>query len=181
VKHRTAVVTAASVAGVLLVGAAALGANLGVLGSPEREGLSAAGGPEVATVYVDDAATAAAVPTTTTPEVLAYNVPGVGIVTLDRSTDGLRVAGVELVSGWTSVVEREGSDVLVSLSGDRELTFSARVVDGQVAVSVDEVPAGPVVAGYDDGGEHEEYEHEEYEGRGEYGEHGENEGWGDDD
>lgn len=174
-KHRTAVVTAASVAGVLLVGAAALGANLGVLGSDERGGLSAAGGPEVATVYVDDAAAPAAVPPTTAPEVLAYNVPGVGIVTLDRSADGLRVAGVELVSGWTSVVEREGSDVLVALSGDRELTFSARVVDGQVAVSVDEVPAGPVGAGYDDDEEHE------YEGRGEHGEHEENEGWGDDD
>lgn len=178
-KHRTAVVTAASVAGVLLAGAAALGANLGILGSSDLGNLSAVdvstSPPDVVTVYVDDPATSTTLPGS---EVLAYDVPGAGIVTLERTGDTLRVAGVELVNGWSSTVQREGTDVVISLLGAKELTFSARVVEGEVVVTVDEVPpaiSGSPFADDDDDDEGEEHEAEdEYEAR-------EHEGWGDDD
>ncbi len=177
-KHRTAVVTAASVAGALLAGAAALGANLGVLGSSDLGNLSAVDpsspSPDVVTVYVDDPATS----TTTSPasEVLAYDVPGAGIVTLERTGDTLRVAGVELVNGWSSTVQREGTDVVISLVGAKELTFSAQVVDGQVVVSVDEVP--PAISASPGFEDDDRYEGEEHDDGHEASEH---EGWGDDD
>ena len=83
-KHKTAIASAASIAGVLLAGATALGANLGIVNSSDQLG-------ELSAVS-ETVATQPTVPGTSTtteagPELIAYQIPEVGIVTIARSDD----------------------------------------------------------------------------------------------
>lgn len=130
-RHRTAVVTAASIAGVVLAGATALGANLGILSSAGNAGdlsaIAAATSPSSSTTIGS------------TSETIAYQVQGVGVVSLTRAGERLALAGVQAGAGWTWTVEEEGDEVSITFrNGDRKIEFKAQVEGGSVAVQVEE-------------------------------------------
>ena len=179
-KHRTALVAAFSVAGVLAAGATAIAANLGILDSTNSGfgQLSAVAststtpdgsGPQVVTVYVDDTSipgvtpqepSTTTAPTTTLapapgPELLPYAVEGAGVVTLARDGDVLTVAGVD-APGWAWSVAHDGDQVQLALrSGTRVLSFTAQFVSGEVQVTVDEaVPSTATIGRGEDDDHH---------------------------
>ena len=165
--HKTALATAASVAGVLLAGVVAVGANIGILASTDVGALdsedstvaaASAAEPEVVTIVVDEivdpASESAPVSTSTTQvpppppaELLAFEVPGVGIITLARQDDLLTVDEVQ-ASGWDWTIREEGREVKVVLTaGDRQIEFQAKVENGEVVPKVEE---RSLRRGYDD-------------------------------
>ena len=134
-KHKTAIASAASIAGVLLAGATALGANLGIVNSSDQLG-------ELSAVS-ETVATQPTVPGTSTtteagPDLIAYQIPEVGIVTIARSDDQLSVDSAD-VGSWTYEVVDTGShlEIMFSQNG-REVKFEASVDDDQVDVEVSE-------------------------------------------
>ena len=201
--HKTALATAASVAGVLLAGVTAVGANMGILASTNVGQLdsqdptvvaASAGttvenrGPDVYTIEVgsvtegfaytapDQAATASmyaeaqsaqAAPPATAPaaELLAFEVDGVGIVTLARDGKQLTVDDIQ-APGWDWTVKKEGTEVkIVFISGNRQIEFTAKVENGQVVPKVEEKQ---IKRGDDDDDEHEKEHHEDEDHGGEH-------------
>ncbi len=128
-KHKTALMTALSIVSVALAGTVAYAANLGILES---------------TPPVGDVSAVVDLSTSVSPspsfgadsEAVGYQIPDVGVVTLERNGEMLSLVSVD-AEGWDAV-ERDGSDgVEVELrSGSRHLIFSAQVVDDAVAVDV---------------------------------------------
>lgn len=196
--HKTALATAASVAGVLLAGVTAVGANMGILASTNVGELNsqdptvvaASAGtvvenrePDVYTIEVGSvtegfgysAATSAAsapappppsAPPATAPsaELLAFEVDGVGIVTLARDGTQLTVEDIQ-ASGWDWTVKKEGEEVKIEfLAGDRKIQFEAKVQNGQVVPKVEEQQ----IKRGDDDDEHEEEHHEDDDDGGEH-------------
>jgi hypothetical protein len=202
--HKTALATAASVAVVVLAGATAVGANIGILDSGEDEAfgqLSAVSVPSSTVPAVSmavDGSSAESVPTSTVPvgpEVTTFDVEGIAAVTVSRDGTSLTVVGVEPQPGWTWSVEREDDEVEVELrSATEEVDVYLTVLDGQVRTRVERTalqapssgtvpPTGPT-GGYDDDDEYEddEYEDDEYEDdQDEDEDHDEYEGRDDDD
>jgi hypothetical protein len=132
VKHKTALVTALSIAGVMLAGVAALAANLGILDATSGVGeLSAAAAAETP-------ATAAPAPSDSPAggDVVAYRVEGIGIVTLTRQGDNLTLHSV-VAGGWSYRLESEGTEVAMTFTLDgRQVRFAARVEGGETVVDV---------------------------------------------
>jgi hypothetical protein len=97
--HRTALLTAGSIALVVFAGTVAAGANLGILNAADSRPfgtLSAAGevatsGPEVVRVYVSEPAPA---------EPQQYVIEKVGTVSVAATTRTLRLAEVTTKPGW---------------------------------------------------------------------------------
>lgn len=181
--HKTALATAASVAGVLLAGVVAVGANIGILASTDVGELdsqdptvvaasSETRQPEVVTVVVDDLlgatseSSAVSTPSTTLPpapqtELLAFEVPGVGIITLARQ-DGILAVDEIQAAGWDWTIQEEGREVkIVFVSGDRQIEFEAKVQNGEVVPKVEERQTR---RGYDDDDD-DSYEHDDDDGR----------------
>lgn len=127
-KHKTALVTALSIAGVILAGTVALAANLGILNSTNEVGrLSAA-----------DASTSSTTTDASAGEVVAYQIAGVGVVTLSRQGDDLSLQSAD-VGEWTYEVDDSDQGIAITLRfGEREIEFEAEVEDGQTLVSVNE-------------------------------------------
>ena len=166
-KHRTALVAAGSIAGVVLAGTAAMGANFGILSqSGESENTTT---PTVVTVPETVPVTVTA-PTTTVDEghPVAYQVPGVGILTLRQKGDELSVDSVEADTQWTwrDDIAPDGSLVITFVTDGRTITVTAIVVGGQVAVDVQEVQTvtETAPASSSSSGHYEDDDHEGHEG-----------------
>jgi hypothetical protein len=172
--HKTALATAASVAVVVLAGATAVGANIGILDSGDDGAfgqLSAVSVPS-STVTTSSAPTGTA-PTATAPvgpEVTTFDVEGIAAVTVSRDGTALTVVAVEPQAGWTWSVERDDGEVEVELrSATEEVDVYLTVVDGQIQTRVERTPlqvssaatAPPTgqSGGYDD----DEYEDDDHE------------------
>lgn len=127
-KHKTALVMAISVVTVVLAGAGALAANVGILKTTSEVGSLSAVSTEVTT--------AASIPNE--PEVVAYQVAGIGVITLSRDGDNLSLQSAA-VGDWSYEVDgqSDGIDIAFRL-GDREVLFKAAVENGQTLVSVQE-------------------------------------------
>lgn len=121
-------VTAISVVTVLLAGAGALAANVGILsGTTEVGSLSAVSA---------DVSKAASMPIG--PEVVAYQVSGIGVVTLARDGNSLSLNSVA-AGDWSYEVDGQSDGVNIAFRlGDREVLFNATVDNGQTLVSVEE-------------------------------------------
>jgi hypothetical protein len=127
-KHKTAMVTAISVVTVLLAGAGALAANVGILSSTSEVGSLSAVSADVSKV--------SSVPIG--PEVVAYQVAGIGVVTLARDGNNLSLDSVA-VGDWSYEVDGQSDGINIAFRlGDREVLFHAAVDNGQTLVSVQE-------------------------------------------
>jgi hypothetical protein len=180
---RTALVTTASIAAVVLAGSFAMGANLGLFDRAQDS--SGVGQLELAQVQaapVTPGATegSSAVEQWSTQD---YDVDGAGIVSLRWRGGTLDVARAQAAAGWNAVVEPSGSadaaTVAFTSSSGSVYRFSAQLhADGSVQASVDAQSGQSSGAG----AEHEEDdEEEEHEGREHEAEEHEYEGGEDDD
>jgi hypothetical protein len=154
--NRTALAAAASIVAVVLAGTAALAANFGILtGGSEGEIVAPSVVSTLPETLVVDVPVEVVTETTAAPETLAYQVEGVGVVTLERSEDTLRLVSVDLDSQWQFTELPSSNGVVVRFfSADQVIAFSATVVDGEAIIEVvDETPI-PAAGTYtdDDGG-----------------------------
>jgi cystathionine beta-lyase family protein involved in aluminum resistance len=104
-------------------------------------------------------------PTTEGGQTLAYQVEGVGVVTLMRTADTLSVISIDVDPQWDAAQSSAADGVSIRFaSSSQVIAFSASIVDGQVVVDVvDETPA-PVTGSYDDddhGSESQSYDDDE--------------------
>lgn len=148
-KHRTGLITAASVAGVLAAGSVAIGANLGILNA---SGSDAVGSLSVATTQptaqvelVDDTANSSTSSTQTTqtttaqPDQSQYQVEDAGMVTITWDRTGIIDAATQPAQGWSSTIDALSPDeVAISFTdGTTTYTFTAEPDDqGQLRVDV---------------------------------------------
>ena len=127
-KHRTALVTAMSIAGVILAGTVAVAANLGILNSTNQVG----------TLSAADASTSSTTTQGRGGEEVAYQIAGVGVITLARQGDDLTLQSAD-VGDWTYEVDDSDNGISITFRlGEREIEFEAEVEDGQTLVSVNE-------------------------------------------
>jgi hypothetical protein len=154
--NRTALAAAASVVAVVVAGTAALAANFGILAGDSGDEvttpsvLSTLSGEVFVDVPVEEV--------TDTPEVaetLAYQVEGVGVVTLERSGDTLGLVSVDLDAQWQFAELPSSNGVVIRFtSADQVIAFSAMVIDGEAVIEVvDETPI-PSTGTYDDDESH---------------------------
>jgi hypothetical protein len=172
--HRTALITTGGIIAVIVAGAFAVGANIGILdtSSDHRIGQLAVAGDLVPTTEAGRAATLS-------PPVFAgrqaYLVADAGTVALDSTGSALVVTATDAQPGWTWVASpSDANHAAVTFSGGgRTLVFSAtRAADGSVDVRVDDTTpaatssASATAPSHDVADEHEEHEeHDEHEGR----------------
>lgn len=139
--NRTAIAAAASITAVVLAGTAALAANFGILGATD-DGIDSSITPTVV-------ASTAAPPleandvAASVPELFAYQVDGVGVVTLERLDDTLRLSSVDVdPSQWNWLADEDDEAVTIRFTSDRSVvSFSANLEDGEIVVEVvDETP-----------------------------------------
>lgn len=139
--NRTALAAAASITAVVLAGTAALAANFGILGATD-DGIDSSITPTVV-------ASTAALPVGTNdvaapaPELFAYQVEGVGVVTLERSDHTLGLSSVDVdPSQWSWIVDEDEDAVEIRFTSDSSIvSFSATLDDGEIVVDVmDETP-----------------------------------------
>lgn len=165
--NRTALAAAASVVAVVVAGTAALAANFGILSGSGDE---ADAMPAIVSSIADDGFVETPVQevtaTTEASQTLAYQVEGVGVVTLTRTADMLTVASIDVDPQWDAAQVPSADGVSIRFtSSDQVIAFSASILDGQVLVDVvDETPA-PAPGTYDDDGhESESQGHDDDEG-----------------
>lgn len=138
-------------------------------------------GTEVATTPVDpgQAVVAQEVTTTLPPATRsAYDVQGLGIVTLEQTSASLTVVSVEAAAGVTAEPVQESStriEVRFVDGSGQSTKFHADVIGGRIVTSVMREPSGGPRAGARpprDGGRHDDDdddEHHEDEGHGDEG------------
>ncbi|MEQ8718650.1 MAG: hypothetical protein RIE08_13655 [Acidimicrobiales bacterium] len=192
---RTRLVTIVSVFAVVLAGATAVSANIGILDNASDSpvgNVSAAGdlttpSAQVVDVYLPD--TSAAEPSTSTSVadadgVQEFAVDTAGTVAVATTDAGVRLEWVAPAPGWSwNLAQSDPSTLTVTMTdGSRALDFTAvSNADGTITASVSERAGAPVAATtpYDDDHDDEyddehddeyddyedEYEHREYEGR----------------
>ncbi len=137
-KHRTALVSAMSIAGVVLAGATAVGANLGILNSSQGLGeISAVEPVTTSTALTAPASTPPTVPVTTPqPDLVAYQINGVGVVTIARHGSDLKLDSAD-VGDWSYEVSGQGEALTMAFRfEEREIQFEAALTDGQIVVDV---------------------------------------------
>lgn len=122
-----------SIAGVVLAGATALGANLGILNSSQGLGEISAVAP-IATSATSS--TVSTKPGTPESDLVAYQINGVGVVTIAREGSQLSLGSADVGSG-TYEVTSQGETLAVAFRfEDRQVDFEAQVTEGQVVVDV---------------------------------------------
>lgn len=145
---KASLATTLSVIGVLAAGGVALAVNTTVLDST----VSSVEGPSpLAETLVPGAALSVAptTPVVTAPIATettvvpasvqsAYDVQGVGIITLEQSATSLAVVSVNPVSGWRyESVGTEATNAQIKFTnGTRSVMFSAELLGGQVVTAV---------------------------------------------
>ena len=151
--RKTAVVTAASIAGVMLAGTAAVGANIGILNAADDTGLgtlsaeaaiSATAEPTATTVQPDPSpATSMVVPADASdaPRVQTFTVDAAGTIDVELDDAGLHVKAVDANDGWSwkEADSESGTLAVMFTSGDEKLEFLAALTpDGSIAARVDQ-------------------------------------------
>jgi hypothetical protein len=159
-KHRTAIVMAGSIVGVMLAGSAVLAANFGILSGADDLGALDPQTPPISTNVVTPTTT---VSSTVPSDLVAYQVEGLGVVTLLRQGDTLDVDSVTVDPAWVWEID-DDSDHLGGVkiefgNGEREVEFRAWVENGEVVVSVDE--ENVVIDGSDSDDDSDEIEDED--------------------
>lgn len=171
--HRPALIGAASLAGVVLAGVAAVGANLGILGNADSGSigeLSAANvattEPQIVDVYVDDTGS----PQSANAQEFA--VDAAGTVSLLQDGNGFRLDQVQPNPGWSWARTRaSAAELEVDFrSGSATYAFIAVLnPDGTIAARVDqpriEPTPAPTSARHDDEGDRDGDSNDEHEGR----------------
>lgn len=173
-KYRTALITAGSLAAVVIAGASAVAASLGILdaSAPDDVGnlsAAAAGSPAGLANPSDNAA------------FIVYEVADAGSATITRTGAGLAVDEVVPNPGWTWTANAGGDTVVVDFTGPtfgRRLTVTTSgglLVPVVTNLTVESPDLAPPAASDDhhDEDEHDDHEerdehedgHEEYEGR----------------
>ena len=153
--NRTALAAAASVVAVVLAGTAALAANFGILSGGGDDVDTT---PRILSSIVDetfvDVPVQEVTPTTEASQTLAYQVEGVGVVTLARTGDSLAVLSVDVDPQWDASQSASADGISIRFtSSSQVIGFSATVLNGEVVVDVvDETPA-PATGSYDDDSE----------------------------
>ena len=141
--NRTALAAAASITAVVLAGTAALAANFGILGATD-DGIDSS-------ITQTVVASTAAPPVETNdvavpvPELFAYQVDGVGVVTLERLGETLGLSSVDVdASQWSWLEDEDDDTVEIRFTSDISIVrFSATLEDGEIVVDVvDETPIG---------------------------------------
>lgn len=172
-KYRTALITAGSLAAVIIAGATAVAASLGILdaSAPDDVGnlsAAAAGSPTAPATPSDNAAS------------IVYEVADAGSATITRTGTGLAVDEVVPNPGWSWTASAGGDTVVIDFAGPtfgRRLTVTTSgglLVPVVTDLTVKSPDQAPPAASHDDHDEyHEDHEerdehedeHEEYEGR----------------
>lgn len=177
-KYRTALITAGSLAAVIIAGASAVAASLGILdaSAPDDVGnlsAAAAGSPTAPANPSDNAAS------------IVYEVADAGSATITRTGAGLAVDEVVPNPGWSWTASAGGDTVVIDFAGPtfgRRLTVTTSgglLVPVVTNLTVESPDLAPPAASHDDHDEdehdedHEDHEerdehedeHEEYEGR----------------
>lgn len=175
--RRTAGITAVSIAGVIIAGGAAVGANVGILNASNDPtfGILSAD----AAIFSADATS----PTSSSSTVLlngtgtqtsqVFSVDTAGTVTVETAGTGLRVADVVANAGWNweETGHGSGTTIVRFTSATETLEFHAKLhPDGSIEASVDRpgvnTTTGSVTTSpsgsYDE--DHDE-DHDKYEGR----------------
>lgn len=144
-KHRTALVTALSIVGVVVAGVLAIGANVGILASAGPADIGTAT-PTTSPVTASVAAGTQEVSATVGDqgELLAYEVPNVGVVTVRRNGDALDLVEVDAPDWDWSIATRPDAVGVAFVSGQRQYVFVARIIGDQVEVSVEDRSASTV-------------------------------------
>lgn len=141
---KTSLATTLSVIGVLATGGVAMAVNTTVLDST----VSSIEGPSplaealvpVAALSVDSAIPIAPLsPVASTSVRSAYEVQGVGLITLEQNGSGLGVVEVNPVSGWTyeSTNELGTRTEIRFINGEQDVKFTAELLDGRVVTAVE--------------------------------------------
>ncbi len=169
--RKTALVTALSVAGVVLAGGAAIGASVGILNSADTNQL----GQLTPADLVTTEATAPATTQATIPadvEVQTFDVDAAGSVEIFNADGVLSLGTITAVDGWTATTDEavDGSINVGFTDGTQQLEFVATpTADGGFDVTLDRVgdtsTSTTTSHAYDD--DHEDHEgdddHDEYE------------------
>lgn len=143
---RTALITAGSIAVVLVSGSVAMGANLGLIGSSD-DGGAPVGQFDLADIEMT------ATPSTTEVQLTAqdYQVENAGSVSLSWTPGELVLAEATPAEGWTTLVDDSGLPSSVSIgfaSADKVYLFTAvRQSDGSVQAEVADVTPAPAPSG----------------------------------
>ena len=157
---KVGIATTLSIAGVLAAGAAAFAVNSSVLGATTAtpttatviEGLAPAQAntaPAAVTPLAPLAKQASVNSTPVTNKVTTYAVGTSGSVVVDTASGSIVVTNVIPATGWTSEPARTeaNGDVKVHfISGTSRIEFTARMVNGSVAVEVRVVQNQPALA-----------------------------------
>jgi hypothetical protein len=141
--HRTALITAGSIAAVVFAGAIAIGVNLGILTFADSRPvgkLSASGAPQTAASPVarDDVVSKAS---PSTPTTQAYVIKRAGTVTIAFSRTGVRVVNVSVKPHWKwALAQSTNKSLTVTFkSGSIVNTFVASLGrQGSVVARVDQ-------------------------------------------
>ena len=159
---RTSFITAAAVAGVMLAGTAAVGANIGILNAadtdivgqlpatitvPADDDTTTTVEPQVIDVYIEDAALTATSTTLLAVEqpiggalaagVQRFDVDDAGSVDVERTEKGVLLAGVDEAAGWSWSSQQASETELV-------VTFTS--FDTEYVFFAESGPAGTVTA-----------------------------------
>ncbi len=182
-QRRNALITAGSVAAVVLTAATAVGANMGILSSADESPLGtlaatvpvAVTEPEVVDIYLDDAPAPA--DTTTGFVSQEFAVDAAGTVVLDSTSSTLRLGPVNANDGWTwSSSQTSDTELIVTFVSDSatlELvatlgpdgTVQARVDQPVVVTQQQPGTVAPASATYSDDDHESDDDYEEHEGR----------------
>lgn len=172
--RKTAAFTAASIAGVILAGGAAVGANIGILNAADSNALGQLSAEATLDVPTDTTPLGQTLVSTDQSNVQSFTVDVAGTVSVETTDSGLRLVEVAANPGWTWEDTTSSADaVTVSFtSGSDTLEFAAVLnADGTIEPSVNR-PAtatsqpsavtsnGPTSSFSDDDHESENGEHE---------------------
>ena len=160
-KHRTAIITAASIAVVMAAATAAIATNLGILDTATASSevgtltietietippttMTMAETPPAEIVVVEDTPATESV---ANGELAAYAVGDAGIVTLNKDGTILTIDDIEANPGWATaeVVEDPSIDIRFASSDGGSLQFTAHLDDGRDIVTAVNDLAAPAV------------------------------------
>jgi hypothetical protein len=162
VLHKTALATAASIAGVFLAGAVAVGANIGILGSngdqfgepsafaapvsvPVSAPASASASAPASTAATGAPGVSAASATSPAPSAseTVLEVPGIATITVAQTGSGLALVAVQPAAGWTwAEGPADGLDVVLRSSAER-VVVTMWLADGQLRQAVERAAIAP--------------------------------------
>ncbi len=179
-QHRTALITAGSIVGVVIAGVSAIAAGMGILDSSSTSNVgelsAAAPAPQVIDVYVTDPTQPAqtTISAVVEPTVQQFAVEAAGNVSLRAEGNTISVDRVMPNAGWTwETRQSDPSSLVVSLTdGASTYELSASASDGVITAAASLLPppqaatAGTAATNtttpsYDD--EYEDHEYEEHE------------------